>query len=186
MLGVGNGFTFYYSRNECMYQRKLVLIIIIFFLCCPTAEAKKRCKPLLKKLHNIQALQRSGHSAKQGQSLRGREDKARTNWWQCENGTSKKKKKSKRKTKKKSVSKTTSNNTRSTRKKSQEIKAGTPFNTTNAIVIKSKYQGKKKQAWLKYYQQPSKCLQAKKLSVFAFCSENKRSQRIDFEKQYNE
>ena len=183
MIKSANGSTLNYSRIECMYQLKFVLIIIIYFLFSSVAEAKKRCKPLLEKLHNVQALQRSGHSAQRGLSLRAREDKARNNWWQCENGRGKKKKKSKQKTKKKSESKTVNSNTQLMRKK---ITAGTPFKTSNAIVIKSKYQGEKKQAWLKYYQQPNKCLRPKSLPVFAFCSEDKQTQRVVFEQRYSQ
>jgi len=161
-----------------MFQLKIVLIIIVCFVFSPVAAAKKRCKPLLEKLHNIQALQRSGYSAKRGLSLRGREDKARDKWWQCENGSGKTKQKAK--TKRKRVI----YNTEPKRVKSKKINAGTPFKTSNAIVIKSKYQGKKKQAWLKYYQQPNKCIRPKSLPVFAFCSENKQIQRADFEKQH--
>mgnify|MGYP000270502040 FL=1 len=166
-----------------MFQLKLVPIIIVCFVLSPVATAKKRCKPLLEKLHNIQAMQRSGYSAKRGMSLRGREDKARHNWWQCENGKGKTKKKTKQKDKKKS--KTASYNAKLKQVKSKNIKAGTPFKTSNAIVIKSKYQGEKKQAWLKYYQQPNKCIRPKNLPEFAFCSENKQTQRADFDIQYN-
>lgn len=77
----------------------LIVIVIVCFAFSPVATAKKRCKPLLEKLHNIQALQRSGYSQKKGVSLRKREDKARENWWQCENGSAKSKKKAKKKTK---------------------------------------------------------------------------------------
>ncbi len=165
-----------------MYKFKFVLIISVCFVFSPTAASKKRCKPLLEKLHNIQALQRSGYSAKRGASLRGREDKARERWWQCENGRGKIKKE----TKNKKVSEKANYQAKTKSVKSKKIQAGTPFKTSNAIVIKSKYQGNKKQAWLKYYQQPSKCVLPKSLSVFAFCSENKQIQRTDFEKQYNE
>jgi hypothetical protein len=169
-----------------MYQLKLVLVILIFFLISPVVEAKKRCKPLLEKLHNIQASQRSGYSAKKGLSLRNREDKARNNWWQCENGSSKKNKKAKMQKKKKNKRKTVSANIKQKRIKGKKITAGKPFQTINAIVIKSKYTGEKKQAWLKYYQQPNQCVLPKSLSVFAFCSENRRIQQTDFDKIYSE
>lgn len=167
---------------------KLVLVIIVCFAFAFSLEAvaKKRCKPLLEKLHNIQAMQRNSYSAKRGLSLRGREDKARDNWWQCEKGRGKANGKAKQKKKQMSSSKRVSYNTQSKRTKRKTINAGTPFKTSHAIVIKSKYQGNKKQAWLKYYQQPNKCLRPKNLPEFAFCSENKRTQRADFESQYNE
>jgi hypothetical protein len=161
-----------------MYSLKFVLIIIVFYVYSPQVAAKKRCKPLLDKLHNVQALQRSGHSSKRGLSLRGREDKARQHWWECENNKRKKKKKSKKKNKKVSYN-------RKKRPESQKITAGIPFETHNAIVFKSPYKGNKKQAWLKYYQQPEKCIQPKKLSIFAYCSENKLTQRESFNEQYS-
>ncbi len=164
-----------------MTQFKFIFLIFIFLIVSPTSAAKKRCKPLLEKLHNIQAMQRNSYSAKRGASLRAREDKARDNWWQCENGSGK----AKKKIKKKSVSKTASYNTQSKLIKRKKINGGTPFKTSNAIVIKSKYQGEKKTAWLAFYQQPTRCQQPKNLQVFAFCSEDKQTQRTDFEKQYH-
>jgi hypothetical protein len=59
-----------------------------------------------------------------------------------------------------------------------------PFKTNKTIVIKSKYQGNKKQAWIKFYQQPSQCNRPKSLAVFASCSEDKQAQRINFEQEY--
>jgi len=169
-----------YSRTEYMVQLKPLLLIAVFSITSPTLEAKKRCKPLLAKLQNIQAMQRHGYSAKQGLSLRSREDKARKNWWQCENGSGKKKKK----TTKKSQRKTASYSTEKSSVNRKIIKAGTPFKTSNTIVIKSKYQGEKKRAWLAFYQQPTRCQRPKNLSVFAFCSENKQTQRAGFEQKY--
>lgn len=171
-----------------MYRLKFVPLIIVLLLISPVTAAKKRCKPLLEKLHNIQALQRSGNSSKRSISLRNREDKARDNWWQCEQGRSKK---TKKKEKKKRDSKTASyptkgKNTKTKSPKSRKITASTPFNTSHAIVIKSKYQGDKKRAWLRYYQQPNQCIRAKSLSVFAACSENKQTQGAEFEKQYSQ
>lgn len=75
----------------------ICVVVIGCLLFSPATIAKKRCKPLLEKLHNIQALQRSGYSQKKGMSLRKREDKARDKWWQCENGSAKSEKKSKKK-----------------------------------------------------------------------------------------
>lgn len=165
-----------------MYPSIFVLVIIVSLIFSSAVVAKKRCKPLLEKLHNIQAIQRSSYSSKGGQSLRKREDKARNNWWQCENGGGKKKKKPSKKSKKKSASYSTKTN-KANRKK---INAGTPFKTSNAVVVKSKYQGDKKRAWLAFYQQPKQCQRAKSLQVFALCSEDKQTQRADFEGQYNE
>ena len=79
----------------------LVLLFSLLYLLAPVTQAKKRCKPLLAKLHNIQAMQRSGHSATRGRSLRAREDKARDKWWQCEQGRGKKVKQKDKKNKQK-------------------------------------------------------------------------------------
>ena len=167
-----------------MYQRQFVLIIIIIVLFCPVTSAKKRCKPLLEKLHHIQSLQRNVHSAKSGLGLRNREDKARTLWWQCENGIRQEQQKSEQKNKQKSAVKQRNSSHSTQRKKYRAIKAGTPFSTHTAIVIKSKYQGKKKQAWHKFYQQPPQCVKPQNLTQFAFCSENKQAQQQAFERSY--
>ncbi|WP_114326753.1 hypothetical protein [Candidatus Colwellia aromaticivorans] len=157
---------------------KLLIFISSLLLFTSVSEAKKRCKPLLEKLHNIQAMQRSGYSSPRGLSLRAREDKARDKWWQCEQGA-KNKKKTKSKGKKSSKNKSSYSKTAY-----KKTPAGTPFKTNNVIVIKSKYQGNKKQAWLKFYQQPTQCNRPKSLAVFASCSENKQVQRINFEQEY--
>jgi len=169
------------SRIEYMIQLKPLLLIIVLSITSPTLEAKKRCKPLLAKLQNIQAMQRHGYSAKQGISLRNREDKARKNWWQCENGGGKQKKKTSKKNNRKTASHQAKKNTAN----NQSIKAGTPFKTNNSIVIKSKYQGEKKRAWLAFYQQPKRCQRPKNLQAFAYCSENKQQQQSGFEQKYS-
>ncbi len=60
-------------------------LFIVSLLFTSNANGKKRCKPFLDKLHNIQKMQRQGYSNKRGQNLRIKEDKARDKWWQCEN-----------------------------------------------------------------------------------------------------
>ena len=166
-----------------MFPIKLTIVISILALITPVSEAKKRCKPLLEKLHNIQAMQRNGYSSKRGVSLRAKEDKARDNWWQCEKGRKTKEKK-KRKNKKHSKNKKKQSGIAYKKNIPLNTGMGTPFKTNNAIVIKSKYQGIKKQAWLKFYQQPTHCNRPKSLAVFAACSENKQAQRINFEQGY--
>jgi hypothetical protein len=170
-----------------MFKHKLVLIIIMILVFPSITLAKKRCKPLLEKLHRVQALQRKPYSAQKGISLRNREDKARDLWWQCENGSSKTKKKINKKKKQQNKKSRTKGNyfSRTTKVKNKKNNVVIPFKTSNAIVIKSKYKGDKQVAWLTFYQQPSQCIQPKKLSVFAFCSENKQAQRADFEKYYS-
>jgi len=157
--------------------KEIFLITVLLFLSVQV-EAKKECKTQLAKLDNIQKLQRQGHSLKQSESLRKREDTARKKWWQCEHSSTAKKKVKKTKTKNKKKSIKT--------KSTARVKASKRrmFNTTEPIVIKSKYQGDKRLAWLKFYQQPKNCLKPKNIQAFALCSENKREQRLDFEKQY--
>lgn len=166
-----------------MYSIKLTIFMCTLLLFTSVSEAKKRCKPLLEKLHNVQAMQRSGYSSQRGLSLRAREDKARDKWWQCEQGRGTKQK-TKSKSKKNSKNKSSQYSTANKGHTHKKILAGTPFNTNNAIVIKSKYQGNKKQAWIKFYQQPARCIRPKTLGVFAFCSEDKQAQRINFEQDY--
>lgn len=165
-----------------MNQFTCLLIITSLVVISPVSIAKKRCKLLLDKLHNVQTLQRNGYSSSRGASLRAREDNARDEWWQCENGS---RKNSERKENKVHVDRTKPTTNKVNNRKKKTIKAGAPFETNNAIVIKSKYEGGKKQAWLKYYQQPAKCQRPKSLPEFALCNENKQVQRIAFEKQYH-
>ena len=164
----------------------LYIVIAIFLLIFSTnSSAKKRCKPLLEKLHKAQMMQRKSYSLKRGQSLREKEDKARDKWWQCENsslsafkskyGTKKKKAKKK---------KSTTHYVKLNKAKLKLPKKMVTFNHDSAIVIKSKYQGDKKLAWLQFYQQPIKCQRPKNINVFAFCSEDKLQQRDAFERKY--
>lgn len=162
-----------------MYFIKLTIFISALLFFTYTCEAKTRCKPLLEKLHNIQALQRSSYSSQRGASLRAREDKARERWWQCEQGRGKDRSKKKSKDKSKNKNHTTNKQT-----KYKNISAGMPFKTNNTVVIKSKYHGEKKQAWLKFYQQPTQCSRPKNLAIFASCSEDKQMQRMHFEQEY--
>ena len=158
----------------------------------PTSHAKKRCKPFLEKLHNIQAMQRNSYSLKRGQSLRAKEDKARDKWWQCERSSlatfkakyGGKKKKAKKKKKKKTVKSKTYYT--KINKSSSYSKQVTTFNQSSAIVLSSKYQGDKMLAWLDFYHKPLQCHRPKKMSVFAYCSENKLQQQGKFEKIYRE
>ncbi|KGJ91152.1 hypothetical protein [Colwellia psychrerythraea] len=168
--------------------------IAMFLLTLSTVTlAKKRCKPFLEKLHKVQTMQRKGYSLKKGQSLRVKEDKARNKWWQCERSSlasfkakyGKKKKKAKKKSTKKNLSKSTtklSKNSKYVLKPQQKI---TTFNQGSAIVIKSKFQGEKRQAWLQFYQQPIKCQRPKNIKVFAYCSEEKLQQQALFQQGYS-
>tara|TARA_R100001377_G_scaffold34903_1_gene19241 strand:+ start:38 stop:613 length:576 start_codon:yes stop_codon:yes gene_type:complete len=170
----------------------LYIILAIFLLIFSTnSAAKKRCKPLLEKLHNAQMMQRKSYSLKRGQSLREKEDKARDKWWQCENsslstfkskyGTKKKKVK-----KNKKKQKNTSHYAKLNKAILNSSKKRVTFNQDSAIVIKSKYQGDKKLAWLQFYQQPIQCQRPKSINVFAYCSEDKLQQRDIFEQKYTQ
>lgn len=171
-----------------MSQLICVLFVIACFVFTPVVKAKKRCKPLLEKLHNVQALQRSGYSKNKGMSLRKREDKARDQWWQCENSSAKKthksKKKAKRKTKNKRKKSKTTVRTKTKSIKGHKTDTVNPFKTNSPIVVRSKYKGEKKQAWLLYYQQPSQCMRPENLAMFVYCTEDRQKQRADFEDRY--
>ncbi|RHW76644.1 hypothetical protein [Colwellia sp. RSH04] len=178
-----------YYHYFCVY----VLLCLLFSF---NVQAKKRCKPLLEKLHQIQSLQRSSYSLKRGQSLRAREDKARDKWWQCEHPsygkskqvklTSKKKKKQKASKKKAYASHAKKKNKPLAFNFKAKKYANSPFKTDRAIALKSSYQGKMQQAWLNFYQQPEQCLKPKAISTFAYCSEYRIAQKRVFEQSYKE
>ncbi len=169
-----------------------VFALILMLLDISQVHAKKRCKPYLEKLHNIQAMQRNAYSLKRGNSLRAKEDKAREKWWQCEHSSLAKFKALNDKSKKKSVKKTNKDKRKKyannhSKKRTKLVPSKNKlvsFNQQSAIVIKSKYQGGKRQAWLAFYQKPIKCQRPKTLNVFAFCTEDKRQQQALFEQKY--
>lgn len=166
--------------------------IILFSLgYSSVSHAKKRCKPFLAKLHTIQAMQRTGYSLKRGQSLRAKEDKARSKWWSCEHSSKAKfkakyggKKKKVKKSKNKKTAKNNTYYTKMNKTPPYSLKKVTTFNQSSAIVIKSKYQGDKKSSWLQFYNQPIKCQRPKSISIFAYCSENRLQQQSEFEESY--
>jgi len=164
-----------------VYQKIAFFSVVLLYI--PTSYAgKSQCQPYLDKLRNVQSQQRQGHSFKQGESLNKREAKARKKWWQCERGLLKKSKSPNKKKQKliKVVKKyQLSNDTKKTGGKLNQ----SPFQTSDALVIKSRYQGKQLEAWLKYYQQPKKCMRPKTTKQFAFCVENRRMQEISFENE---
>ncbi len=164
------------------------LLLAVFYFCFTTqALAKKRCKALQVKLHNIQEMQRNAHSLKRGKILRKKEEKAREKWWQCEHPSYHKQKKTKSKKKKHETIKSSKrlNPLAKSKKKNNKKKwVNAPFSRTNAIGVKSSYEGNKKYAWQRFYQQPVKCKNPKNLNVFTFCSDDKHKQKVDFEQQY--
>lgn len=156
----------------------IYLFISVLFGFTPDLSAKEACKKHLNKLHKIQDKQRKGHSLKSSNELNQQETAAIKEWRKCENTTIDKKKKKKKKNNtvtpiKNSTSKLiTDNNTRST------------LYNFETIIVKEKYEGEKKFAWLNFYQQPGKCKQPKDLHVFAFCAEDKQNQQTSFEQSY--
>jgi len=172
----------------------IALLLLLFSQSC--AAGKERCKSFLAKIHNIQAQQRHGYSAKKGISLQKKADRARDTWWQCENSVNyhlaKKvaKKTAKRSRNKKSLTK---NKRQAKKKRRNPINANilankkqhiTPFYTNKAIVVRNRFKGKKQLAWLSYYQKPKKCHRVKSTKVFAFCMEDKTNQQNLFDQQY--
>jgi len=158
-------------------MKKFTILFAGFcFLFFNTAFAgKKACKPYLKKLHNIQAQQKVGHSGNKSRKLAERESKARDTWWQCQQGklaSKKKKRKSKTAAKKKSSTKVSY--TRVWKNTSSK-----PL--TNKLILKAKYQGQKQQDWLDYYQQPKQCRRPKTTQIFAYCLEDEQQQQRKFE-----
>ena len=148
----------------------------------PISEAKKRCRPLLDKLYNIQALQRHGYNLKKGKKLRARENKARDKWWQCERSSSFKKTKKKKKKSKKSQKEKYQKKHKKQSKKMNKVSA--PFSNSQEIEVRSKYPRKKLFLWLNYYQQPKGCHKPKDLATFVFCNEDKLLQQKKFEQDY--
>ena len=179
----------YFTSLTVVYAA-IVAVLLTF---STVSSAKKRCKPLLEKLHNIQATQRKSYSLKRGQTLRAKEDKARDKWWQCENSSlasfkskyGTKKKKSKKKSKKKVLASKSTYYTKMNKEILNSSKQRITFNQDSVIVIKAKYQGDKRLAWLQFYQQPMKCQSPKNLNVFAYCTEDKLQQQGLFEQKYS-
>jgi hypothetical protein len=142
---------------------------------------KKECQSYADKLRNVQSQQRQGHGLKRSEKLNKQEKVARKKWWQCERGLLKKVK-SNHKKKQRNIAINIHQPLSATF--SRDVKKGSskPFQTSAPVVIKSRYQGKKLQAWLKYYQQPKKCVRPKTTRQFAYCVENRRTQQLAFEK----
>ena len=185
------------SRNDMFnlifkYICKLVFIFVVISAFMLEASAKNTCKPQLKKLQQIQAKQREGHSLSRGKTLRAQENVARELWWQCSRGIKKNtvKSSSKQADKKSKIGvlKVIKENKRGGGLKDKRISIAknqkTPRYQNQKIIIKQKYKGRKKYEWLAFYQQPSKCKHPKNLHVFAFCAEDKLTQQKQFERTY--
>ena len=154
----------------------LVVILIVQVITISSSQAKARCKPLLQKLQNIQAMQRHGYSLKKGISLRKREDKAREKWWQCEQGRGNQKTKKKVAKSKRPTAKLSGKN-----KPNKLAKVKPSDFSGSSVIARQKYQGSELQQWLKFYQQPKQCQRPKSLAIFADCAEDKQQQMHNFE-----
>ncbi|TWX63913.1 hypothetical protein [Colwellia sp. C1TZA3] len=166
-------------------MKRIMLCSLILMILCSSFLAtagKKHCQDYRQKLDNIQAQQRQANTHKRSHSLSSKEAKARDRWWGCETG--KLKAKSKSKQAKKSKQKLTSKKTPSSSKRYKNSKPLVPFASNNPLVMRSKYQGEKLQAWLLFYQPAKKCARPKSIQHFAICVEDKRSQHTEFEKSY--
>jgi hypothetical protein len=161
----------------------LILMTLLFaFL---AKAGKKQCQGYRNKLDNIQAQQRQANSHKRSNSLAIKETKARDTWWQCETGKLKPKSKKKSKPKKshkKKIKKISSPS--SDHKSYKKIKPLVPFASNNSVVMYSKYQGEKLQAWLTFYQAAKMCARPKSTQQFAACVEDKHLQQTKFDKSY--
>lgn len=171
-------------NNQAHFSAKHCFFYLLLFIICSYSSnlsAKEACKKYANRLDKIQIAQRSGHSLKQSNRLNQQERLIREKWWQCKNSSQRIKKTTKKTAKKQNKKRTKKIKTRYSASLS---KVANPFKTSQAIVITEKYQGEKKFAWLKYYQQPQKCRRPKNLAVFAVCSEDKQHQRQVFEQNY--
>ena len=170
-------------------MRELTLwsIVLVLLLCFSTSSyGKASCKKYLNKLHLIQAKQRQGHSLNRSNTLNQQESKARDKWWKCEKRPSTRKNKSKKNKLKKKKAKGKSKYKNTKMKKTQNLTNAPIFSSSSAINVKEKFEGKKKYAWLDYYQQPEKCKKPKKLSVFAYCAEDRQAQQHSFDRSYQQ
>jgi len=153
-------------------------------------EAKQNCQKQLDKVRSIQAKQRQGYTAKQGNKLQEKEAKARDKWWQCKNGKLKNKGKKKAKKTPKQVVKQNKivkkNNLKKKSSKAARKRAdpATVFNSSQPIVVRSRYQGELLYRWLAFYKMPKGCASPKSLNIFAYCMEDKQRQQTDFERSY--
>lgn len=171
------------------YQMKRTIIfsvLVISLLCGFFAVAgKKQCQKYRNKLDNIQTQQRQASSLKRSNSLSAREMKARDIWWRCEGGKlQQKSKKKKQKAEKSSYKKKPSSSQHASTKQNQNNTALVPFASGSPVVVRSKYQGGKLQAWLLFFKLKKMCARPKSMQQFAACVEDKRRQQIEFEKSY--
>jgi len=164
-------------------MKRIIISSLFMALLCWTFSAtagKKQCQDYRKKLDNIQAQQRQSNTRQRSQHLSSLEVKARDTWWQCQTGKLKPTLTKKRKTKQKKSNK--NNKVNAARTNAKEVLV--PFASSGPIIVRSKYQGEKLQAWLQFYQAKKMCARPKTTQQFAACVEDKRRQQIEFEKGY--
>ena len=163
-----------------------LLTMSLLFSMTVTA-GKKHCKGYRSKLDNVQTQQRQSNSNKRSQSLAVKESKARNTWWQCETGKLKpktKKKKQKKVAKQRRKKSLKSTTVRAEQKPYKAIKPLIPFASDHPVVVRSKYQVEKLQAWLSFYKPAKMCARPKSTQQFAACVEDKRRQQIEFDNYY--
>ena len=149
--------------------------------------AKDPCQKYTDRLAKIQTYQRSGHSFKRSNSLNEQARLVSEKLWQCKRSPQRSHKKKKVKNKRVSIKHIPTKRTLTKPMRIWSVKgSNSPFNTSHAIVVKEKFKGDKKYAWLAYYQQPAQCKRPKSLPIFASCSENRQQQQQIFEKSYRE
>lgn len=164
----------------------LIIILLVNSFIFPAFAGKKHCQKYRQKLDNIKSQQRQGNSLKRSNSLAKKEAKARDTWWRCETGKLKpKKRKKSKKSQKAKKSKKTKSKLTLLKTKNNATQPVIPFSTSKAIVVRSvKYEGKKLQAWLLFYQPEAQCKRPKSIQTFSLCVEKKREQQQLFEKSY--
>lgn len=170
-------------KRIILFKLFLVLLLSSFI----ATAGKKHCQDYRKKLDNIQAKQRQANSNKRSNSLATQETTARNKWWSCETGKLKPKVKKRKKPKKKisNKQKKLKHSRRAVNKKqNNNNKPLVPFASNSPLVVRATYQGDKLQAWLQFYQADKICARPKSTQQFAACVEDKRRQKIEFEKSY--
>jgi hypothetical protein len=169
-----------------MYRVHFIIFFISMALIFSqqSLAGKKHCQRYEDKLANIQSKQRQGHSVKRSERLKKKEESARKTWWQCQQSQVTKPIVNKQNKQKKKPRKISVKDRQLLRSSTRDVKNNRidPFETSAALVLKSRYQGEKLQAWLKYYQQPKQCSRPKTIKKFAFCVENRRTQQLAFDK----
>jgi len=174
------------SKRE--YLSYFLVTVISFF---PVGlEAKQSCQKQLDKVRSIQAKQRQGYTAKQGNKLQEKEANARDKWWQCKNGKLKskgikaEKQTSKKVIKRNKIAKKYNLKNKNSKAIRKLLDSTTVFSSSQPLVVKSRYQGEQLYRWLAFYKMPKGCALPKSLKVFAYCMEDKQRQQTDFERSY--